>query len=482
MQRLSIAYHDTKGATDSTYRVQYDAPAVSSFAIDALIPLITALLLVAGMLIATLYLDWELALVAILVSPVLLLLTLFYRTRIRLEWRKVKASESRAMSVVQESLSAARVVKAFGQEERESEQFVTHSNESQSAALRAYVEGGVYNLLGGIVTGVGLAAVLYVGILHVQAGTLSLGGLLVVNYYLTQLYSPLKTMGQKVLDMQLSLAGLERFFAILDERDDVVESLNPKPLRRARGKVAFEGVTFEYEKGHPVLQNVSLLLPPGKTVGLVGPTGSGKTTLSSLLLRFFDPTGGKILLDDVDLRDYRVADLRNQFAVVLQETLLFSISIAENIRFARPEASFSEVVDAAKAANAHEFIMGLPDGYDTQVGERWMRLSGGERQRISLARAFLKDAPLLILDEPTSSLDTKTEAGILDAMQRLSEGRTTLMIAHRGSALRNCDIIVKLDGGMVSGVSTEIASVIQSMSAYGAGDAGRVELQDGVAG
>ena len=465
MQRLSIAYHDTKGSADSTYRTLQDAPALRSFGVDSMIPLITSVLTLGAMIIVTLFLDWQLALIALLVSPFTFLLTLMFRPRLRSGWRKVKVSESAAMAVAQETLGASRVVKAFGQEDQKSDQLVSRYNESLSAALKVYVDSAVYNLLVGAITAVGLVAVLYVGIRHVQSNTLTLGSLLVVNYYVTQLYSPLKNVGQKILDMQMSLAGVERCHAVLDEKPDVPEAPNALPIARARGKITFQNVSFEYIPRHPVLDRVSFELPPANSLGVVGPTGSGKTTLSNLLLRFFDPTHGVITLDDIDLKGYKLADLRNQFAVVHQETVLFSTTITENIRFARPGATITEVVAAATAANAHEFITHLPDGYNTLVGERGMKLSGGQRQRISLARAFLKNAPILILDEPTSALDINAETAVLDAIQRLMKGRTTLMIAHRASALRNCNIILILEDGRVSEMTTEVGSVLSGMTA-----------------
>ncbi len=470
MQRVSILYHDTKGAADSTYRVMNDAPWLRWLTIDTWLPIITSALTLTAMIVVTMSLDWELALIALAVTPFLLLITVVFRKRLRMGWRRVKTTESAAMSKTQESLSAARVVKAFGQEERQSEEFYSRFSENATATLKVFVQGGVYNLLVGVVTAIGLAATLLVGIGHVESGVLTLGGLLMVNYYLTQLYSPLRNLGQKMLDMQMSLAGMERFLTILDEKSDVPESPNARPLVRAEGKIAFENVSFGYKPPHTVLRNVSFLLPPGTRLGVVGPTGAGKTTLSSLILRFFDPTEGTITLDDVDLKSYKIAHLRNQFAVVLQDTLLFSTTISENIRFARPEATMNEVVAAAKAANAHDFISSLPEGYDTLVGERGMRLSGGERQRISLARAFLKDAPVLILDEPTSSLDINTETGVLDAIQRLMSGRTTLMIGHRASALRNCNMILVLENGRMSRMTGEVASVLQSMMPAGMKD------------
>src|SRR5881397_158243 len=465
MQRLSIAYHDTMGAADSAYRTLNDAPMLRSFGIDSIIPLTTSILTLAAMILVMVYLDWQLALIALLVSPLMFVLTFVFRPRIRAGWRKFRSSESAAMAVAQETLGASRLVKAYGQEERKSQQLVSHYNESLSAALKVQVDGAFYSLLVGVVTAAGLAAVLYIGIGHVQSGFLTLGSLLVVNYYVTQLYAPLRNVGQSILDIQMSLTGVERYRAVLDEKPDVPELPNAIPLARARGNIAFRNVSFEYTKGHPVLNDVSFELPSANCLGVVGPTGSGKTTLSTLLLRLFDPTDGVITLDDIDLKGYKLADLRNQFAVVLQDTVLFSTTITENIRFARPGATITEVVAAATAANAHEFITRLPDGYNTLVGERGMKLSGGQRQRISLARAFLKNAPILILDEPTSALDINAETAVLDAIQRLMKGRTTLMIAHRASALRNCNIILILEDGRVNRMTTEVGSALSSMTA-----------------
>ena len=465
MQRLSIAYHDTMGAADSAYRTLNDAPMLRSFGIDSLIPLTTSVLTLAAMIVVMVYLDWQLALVALLVSPLMFVLTFVFRPRIRAGWRKYRASESAAMAVAQESLGASRLVKSYGQEERKNEQLVSHYNASLSASLKVQVDSALYSLLVGVVTAAGLAAVLYIGIGHVQAGILSLGSLLIVNYYVTQLYGPLRNVGQSILDIQMSLTGVERYHAVLDEKPDVPESPKALPLARAKGKIEFRNVSFEYVKDHPVLHDVSFELPAASCLGVVGPTGSGKTTLSTLLLRLFDPNEGVIILDDIALRDFKLADLRNQYAVVHQETVLFSTTVAENIRFARPTATMDEVLAASTAAKAHEFITGLPSGYDTLVGERGMKLSGGERQRISLARAFLKNAPILILDEPTNSLDVHTEAAILETIQELMKGRTTLMIAHRPSTLRNCNMILVLENGRVTQMTSEVGPIISGMQA-----------------
>src|SRR3989454_4091968 len=465
MQRLSIAYHDTIGAADSAYRTLNDAPMLRAFGVDSMIPLTTSILTLGAMILVMVYLDWQLALIALLVSPLMFFLTLAFRPRIRRGWRKFRASESAAMAVAQESLGASRLVKSYGQEERKNEQLVFHYNESLSAQLKVQVDSAVYSLLVGIVTAAGLAAVLYIGIGHVQTGILTLGSLLVVNYYVTQLYTPLRNVGASILDIQMSLTGVERYRAVLDEKPDVPESPNALSLARAKGQITFRKVSFEYTKDHPVLQDVSFSLPSGSCLGVVGPTGSGKTTLSTLMLRLFDPTKGVITLDDIDLKDYKLADLRNQFAVVHQETVLFSTTVAENIRFARPNVTIDEVIAAATTAKAHDFITSLPNGYDTLVGERGMKLSGGERQRISLARAFLKNAPILILDEPTSSLDVHTESAILDTIQELMQVKTTLMIAHRASTLRNCSMILMIENGRVTRMTTEVESIISGMQA-----------------
>ena len=265
--------------------------------------------------------------------------------------------------------------------------------------------------------------------------------------YVGQLYEPLKTIGRKASGLQSYLAGAERAFALLDEPPDVPERPHARPLARAAGTVTFRHVRFAYDGQHPVLRDVTFEVEAGTRVAIVGATGTGKTTLVSLLTRFYDPTAGAILLDGVDLKNYRLADLRSQFAIVLQEPVLFSTSIAENIAYGRPRASEPDIVRAAEAAGAHDFIVRLPRGYATPVGERGMQLSGGERQRVALARAFLKDAPLLILDEPTSSVDVKTEAVILDAMDRLMRGRTAFLITHRASALVGCDVRLQLERG-----------------------------------
>jgi ATP-binding cassette subfamily B protein len=464
-QRLSLAYHDTRGTSESTYRIQYDAVSLPSVALESVIPLVTAAGTLAGMIYLTFRIDWQLALVALTVAPALFLISWAYRPRLRSQSREVKKLESSALSVVQEVLAALRVVKAFGQEDREQQRLVSCFREGMRARLRLLLSEGGMGSLVGLTTAVGAAAVLFLGTRHVQAGVLTLGELLLVMVYLTQLYAPLKILSKKAASLQSHLASAERAFALLDEAPDVPERPGARPLTRAAGAVACHQVSFAYGANPPVLRDIAFAVGPGTRVGIAGMTGAGKTTLVNLLTRCYDPSEGHILLDGVDLRDYRLADLRGQFAVVLQEPVLFSTSIAENIAYARPDASVEEIVEAARAANAHDFIARLPEGYQTLVGERGLRLSGGERQRIALARAFLKDAPILILDEPTSSVDVRTESVIMEAMERLMHGRTTFLIAHRLDTLENCDLLVRIEGGRLVDVRSDVAAAIREVLA-----------------
>jgi ATP-binding cassette subfamily B protein len=453
LQRLSVSYHDLRGTTDSTYRIQYDAMSVQGIATDTVPSFVTAAVTLVAMLTVTMMIDLPLGLVALGVVPILLVVSWRYRRRLRRQARRVKRLESGAMSLVQEALAGARVVQAFGREAHEEQRFTRQFHDSMWARVRYAVASSGYAVVVGVTVAAGTAAVLYLGVRHVQSGRITLGDLVLIMAYLGQLYAPLKTMSKKAGSLQGYLAGAERVFGLLDEQPDVRERPGARPLRRARGEIVFDRVWFGYHPRQPVLEEVSLVVPPGTRVGVVGATGAGKTTCVSLLNRFYDPTAGRILLDGIDLRDYRLAELRNQFAIVLQEPLLFSTSIGENIAYARPEAGLEDIVAAATAAGAHEFIAALPDGYDTRVGERGARLSGGERQRVSLARAFLRDAPVLILDEPTSAVDTRTEEMIIEAMHRLMAGRTTFMIAHRLGTLRQCDQWVELAGGRLTAMA-----------------------------
>src|SRR6059036_2123666 len=456
-QRLSLSYHDSKGAADSLYRIQQDAAVIDKIMVEGIIPFISAAITLGTMIVVTARLDWQLALVALAVSPPLFVLSRLFRPRMRRQHRHIKKLESSALAVVQETLGALRVVKAFGQESRESDRFVHRSTEGVAARIRLALMEGRYGVLVGLTSALGTAAVLFIGVRHVVEGVLTVGQLWMALRYLDKLYEPLKTISKKAAGIQSYLASAERAFALLDEQPEVPERADARPIARAAGRLAFRQVCFAYGPDRPVLHDVSFEIVPGTRLGIVGATGAGKTTLISLLTRFYDPSNGAILLDGVDLRDYKLADLRRQFAVVLQDAVLFSLSIAENIAYAAPGATREQVLAAAQAANAHEFIERLPQAYETQVGERGVKLSGGQRQRIALARAFLKDSPVLILDEPTSSVDAKTEAAIVDALERLKQGRTVIVISHRPTTLAGCSALLTIDGGRVVADTTPAA-------------------------
>jgi ATP-binding cassette subfamily B protein len=450
-QKLSFAFHDSKGTVDSIYRIQYDTPSLQNVTIDGFIPFVSSGITIVAMIYVTAVLSWQLALVALVVCPLLFKLSRLYNARVRSRYAHLKNLESGAMGVVQEVLTSLRVVKAFGREDSERIRFAKHSADGVRVRTRLSFAEGFFGLLVNLITAAGAASVLYLGVRFVQSGTLTKGQLLVVIAYLSQLYSPLQTISSKVAALQSSFASAQRAFELLDEAPEVVNRPGARSLDRASGTIEFRNVSFSYDEVHEVLHDLSFVITSGTRLGIAGRTGAGKTTLVSLLPRFYDPTEGEILLDGVNLREYSVADLRDQFAIVLQEPILFSSTIAENIAYAMVGASLDQIIEAAHAANAHDFITALPDGYNTLVGERGMRLSGGERQRISLARAFLKDAPILILDEPTSSVDIKTESSIMEAMDRLMLGRTTFMIAHRLGTLDYCESVIELEEGRIVG-------------------------------
>ncbi len=456
LQRLSLTYHDTIGTADSVYRIQQDAPAIRSLVIEGFLPLVSSAVTLAGMIYVTIRLDWQLALVALAASPPLLLIARAYRPRLRSQSREVRRLESIALGVVHEVLGALRVVKVFGQEEREGNRFIRRSGDGVRGRVGLALAEGGFSVAIGVITAASMTIVLFLGITHVRSGLMSLGDLLLVMGYVAKLYDPMKTISRKTATLQGYLASVERAFAVLDERPDVDERPGARPISRARGAIAFEHVSFSYAPDRPVLHDVSFSIPAGASLGIEGVTGAGKSTLISLLTRLYDPTEGRILLDGVDLRDYRRADLRRQFAVVLQESVLFSASIAENIAYAVPGATREQIVAAARAANAHEFIERLPQGYDTEVGERGVKLSGGQRQRVAIARAFLTDSPVLLLDEPTSGVDSHTEAAIVEALGRLQEGRTVIIISHRPSAVARCTALLTMARGRVVADSTSI--------------------------
>lgn len=447
LQELPLTYHDTKGITDSNYRVQNDAQSIEWVVLDGVQPFLTSSVTVLAMLFVTARIDWQLALVAVAMVPALYALVRLWGRTLRRQWMSAKQLQSSAMSIVQESLTSLRLVKAFGTEDREQARFTQQAVAGVRSQMHVALSQGTFDLATGMVVGSGTAAALWIGVRHIQAGSLTLGNFWLVWAYLGQLFAPLQMMGNKLSTLQGALASAERSLAVLDEMPKVVEKPNAKPLARAKGHFVVENTAFAYDDNHQVLRDVNVEIRPGECVGIVGPTGAGKTTIAALFMRFYDPTAGRILLDGTDLRDYQLDDLRQQFSVVLQDPVLFSTTVGENIAYGRPSASAAEIEDAAVAANADIFIRGSEKGYETQVGDRGMKFSGGERQRIALARAFLRNAPLLILDEPTSAVDLETESLICDALGRLTESRTTLLITHRPSLLRLCDRVWLVEGG-----------------------------------
>lgn len=452
-QRLSLSFHERAGSSDTAYRIQHDAPAIQYVTIQGLIPFIGAMISFVAMVYVTAKIDWQLAAIAVALSPVLVLLARKASLSAHHGWHKVKELDSSAMAVLEEVLSSVRLVKAFGRERNQDDRFQSRSVERMRGQMRlASMQAGYHTAIALLIT-IGTAAALLVGANHVRSGFLSLGELLLVMSYMTQLYEPLRTMSSKIPELQAHAVSIERALSLLDETPEVLQAPGARSLSRAQGTIRFENVSFGYRNGRHVLDRVSFNIPAGARVGIVGRTGTGKTTLVGLLTRFHDVTGGRILLDGVDLRDYRLADLRDQFAIVLQEPVLFSTSIAENIAFNDPKAPRELVQAAGRAAGVERFVEKLPQGYDTHVGERGTLLSGGQRQRISVARAFLKDAPILILDEPTSAVDMQTEAEMMEATNELMRGRTTFMIAHRLSTIRECDMVLVLEDGGVRVIS-----------------------------
>lgn len=474
IQRLSFGFLDSRGTADSIYRVQYDTPAIEWLTIHGIIPFAGAAFTLFSMVYVTARIDLRLAIIAVAVAPVVLVLMRGYKARMRPHYSEAKELQSSALHVVQETLGAFRVVKVFGREEEHSSRFERQSEKSLEAQVRLAKAEGVFGMSIQLTTAIGTALVLFLGAQSVLTGRLSVGDLTLVMAYLARLFSPVQTISKISASLQNYLASAQRVFEVLDQSPDIADRPDAEPIDRARGRIEARDMRFGYGDDGPVLEGVSLTVEPGSRVGVFGPTGAGKTTLLSLLMRVYDVDDGAVRLDGRDIRDYRVGDLREQFAVVLQDSVLFSTTIGENIAYGRPGANRDEIEAAAQAAGAHEFILDLPDGYDTMVGERGMRMSGGERQRIALARAFLKDAPILVLDEPTSSVDVQTETAIMSAMTRLMEGRTTFMIAHRLSTLAVCDMLVHVDGGTARVVDRSTLDALPTQGMMAASEAGSV--------
>jgi ATP-binding cassette subfamily B protein len=453
-QRMSLLFHDRRGPNDVAYRIQHDAPAIQFIFLQGAAPLLSASLSFVALLAVTLRLDWKLAIIAVSISPVLFLLARRSSRYARRGWNGIKKLDSSAMLVLHEALASIRVVKAFSREHFEDRQFRLRSRQRMEQQVSVAARQAGFHVLITATMAAGSAAALWVGVRHVQSGRLTLGDLMLAMAYMAQLYEPLRTISSKLPDLQGWMVSLERALELQEGTPELSEARSTAALAipgRAQGCISLRNVSFSYPNAGLALENVSFDIPPGARVGIIGPSGSGKSTLINMLTRFYDPSSGQVLLDGYDLREYHLADLRRQFAIILQEPVMFSASVAENIAYGCPQASRQQVMEAARAAMAHEFIMALPEGYDTKIGEGGCRLSGGERQRVGIARAFLKDSPVLVLDEPTSAVDVRTEQEIMDAMQSLSRGRTTFVIAHRLSTVADCDVILALrDGRLVS--------------------------------
>jgi ATP-binding cassette subfamily B protein/subfamily B ATP-binding cassette protein MsbA len=451
LQRLSLAFHDTTAVGDSLYRMTWDTYCVQSLFNSGVIPALTASFTLLGIASIMFVLDWLLTIVALSIGiPLVILIRKLDRP---MKDRTLRAAEreSNISTRVQETLSSIRAVQAFGREGAESQRFSSQANASLLAKLRLTVLQAWSQAMVGLLLAGGTAAVVWIAGQRVLQGMLTVGDVVLLVSYLAMLYQPLQTLALTAATVQGAAASARRVFSILDAVPEVRDNAGAVPLpARTPGPIVFDHVTFAYDKGKQVLKNICLEITPGQTVALVGPSGAGKTTIANLFMRFYDPTEGRIRLNDVDLRGLTLKSLRQNMALVLQEPVLFSSTIRENIAYGSPEATNERIEAAARDAGAHDFIQALPQGYETQIGERGVTLSGGQRQRLSIARAFLKDAPILILDEPTSSLDSETEQQVLEALKRLMKDRTTLIIAHRLSTVRHADQIVVVQDGKIA--------------------------------
>lgn len=448
VQRLSFAFHDERRTGEFMGRINQQASAVGNVVVS-IFPMLQSALTLIGMFWIAFSLNRTMALLALAVVPFIYYSVGYYGSRIGPEIRQVKRMEIRSIHIVHEAVQMLRVIAAFGREDHEYRKFRDQGEEALEARVRLTVKQTIFSLCVNLITVSGTATVLGVGAWQVMEGHLTVGQLVVFMSYIAAVYKPLETISSTMNNLQEKLIAFEMALELLETAPEIKEKPDAVHVERAQGAVRFEGVSFTYQGRDSTLTDLSFEVQPGQSVAVVGPTGAGKTTLVSLLPRFYDPASGRILLDGRDLRDLTVRSLRDQMSIVMQEPLLFSGTIAENIRYGRLDADLDEVKRAARAANAHEFVMALPKKYRTRLGERGAKLSGGERQRLCIARAFLKDAPILVLDEPTSSIDSQTEGVILDALERLKRGRTTFMIAHRLSTVRSADLIIVLNEGRI---------------------------------
>ncbi|MDP9337958.1 MAG: ABC transporter ATP-binding protein/permease [Acidobacteriota bacterium] len=441
IQRLSLAEYDETRTGDLISRVTSDINAVQDFVNSALLGVLVNVLTLVGMIGVMFYINWRFTLIALSVSPLLFAFVYIFTHRIKKYSRAVRKKESELTSVVQEVLTSIRVVKAFAREDYEQERFEARSLENVETALKARSLKAKLAPFVEVIVALGTCLVLGYGARLVLNGQLSAGVLIVFLLYLGKMYKPMRDLSKLTDTVSKAAVGYERIQEVLEIESKVRDLPRAKKAPKFKGKIEFEHVSFSYDGEHQVLKDINFTIEPGQIAALVGPSGTGKSTVISLIPRFYDPTDGKVKIDGRDVREYKLKSIREQISFVLQDTLLFRTSIWENIAYGKPDASRKEIEEAAQLANAHEFIEKMPEGYDTMVGERGISLSGGQRQRIAIARAIVRDTPVLILDEPTSGLDAASEQLVIEALDRLMKGRTTLLIAHHLGTIRHADCI-----------------------------------------
>ena len=449
IQRLSLSFHDHKRTGDLISRVTTDIDAVQSLISTVLLGLAVNVLTLVGMMLVMLYLNWAFTLIALMVAPGLFLVVYHYTHRIKRASRAMRQQEGEVVNVLEEVLSSIRVVKAFAREDYEQKRFERESRESVEKALQARNVKAKLPPIVEMIVACGTCLVLWYGARLVLTGTLTSGELLVFLLYLGKMYKPMRELLKMTDTISKASVGWERIREVLENEMQIRDVRGAKSAPRFKGKIEFDRVSFSYDSNQPVLKDITLKIEPGQLAALVGPTGAGKTTIVSLLPRFYDLTSGEIKIDGTDIRKFKQKSLREQISFVLQETLLFRAPVWQNIAYGKPEASRAEIIRAAKLANADEFIDKMPEGYDTMIGEHGATLSGGQRQRITIARAIIRNSPILILDEPSAGLDAESEKLVFDALGNLMEGKTSIVIAHRLATVIRADVIFVIDDGKV---------------------------------
>jgi subfamily B ATP-binding cassette protein MsbA len=441
IHRLSLAEHDEKRTGDLIGRVTTDIEAIQSFITTALLGILSSVLTLVGIIGIMLYLNWRFTLISLAIAPVLFVVVYIFTRRIKKASRAVRKKESELLSIVQEVFSSIRVVKAFAREDYEERRFERQSLENVETALLGRNIKGTLSPIVDIIVAIGTCLMLGYGARLVLAGQLTPGGLVLFLFYLGMMYKPMRDLSKMTDTVSNAEVGFDRIREVLETDSGMRDQAGARRAGRFKGKIEFDKVSFGYSHDQLILKDMSFAIEPGQVAAFVGPTGGGKTTLISLVARFYDPLSGEVRIDGTNIRTYTMKSLRQQISFVLQETLLFRASVWENIAYGRPEASREEIIRAAKLANAHEFIEEMPEGYDTMVGERGVTLSGGQRQRIAIARAVIRDTPILILDEPTSGLDAASEQAVFEALDRLMKDKTSIVIAHHLATIRRADII-----------------------------------------